>query len=80
METDIPLDRVCMRIEEMAKLIDLVVMSGKILEEIKANHKGVSDWSSDITLKNHQPILQVAFLSFKLERDLIMWSEELHDI
>jgi hypothetical protein len=43
METDIPLDRACMRIEDMAKLIDLVVMSGKILEEIKANHKGVSD-------------------------------------
>jgi hypothetical protein len=72
METDIPLDRACMRIEEMAKLIDLVVMSGKILEEIKANHKGVSDWSSDITLKNHQPILQVVFLTSKEDHDLII--------
>jgi hypothetical protein len=61
-----------MRIEEMAKLIDLVVMSGKILEEIKANHKGVSDWSSDITLKNHQPILQVVFLTSKEDHDLII--------
>jgi hypothetical protein len=37
----------------MTKLIDLVVMSGKIQEEVKANHKGVSDWNSEITLKNH---------------------------
>jgi hypothetical protein len=49
----------------MAKLIDLVVMSGRIQEEIKANHEGVSYWNSDITLKNRQPILQAVFLTFK---------------
>jgi hypothetical protein len=54
METDIPLGGLCMRIEEMDKLIDLVFMSGKIQDEIKANHKGVSDCNSDISLKNHQ--------------------------
>jgi hypothetical protein len=63
-ETDIPLDRAC--------LIDLVVMSGKIQEEVKANDKGVSDWNSEITLKNHQPILLVVFLTSKVEHDLII--------
>ena len=72
METDIPLDRAFMRIQEMAKLIDLVVMSGKIQEEVKANHKGVSDWNSEIILKNHQPILQVVFLTSKVEHGLII--------
>jgi hypothetical protein len=64
----------------MTKRIDSAVVSGKIPEEIKARHKGFSEWNLEMTSKNHQPILQVAFLSSKLERDLIMWSEELHDI
>lgn len=60
--------------EEMTQRIDSAVVSGKIPEDIKAKHKGFSEWNSETTPKNHQPILQVAFLSSKLKRDdLIMW-------
>ncbi|OEL33359.1 Cellulose synthase-like protein E6 [Dichanthelium oligosanthes] len=45
--------------EEITKRIDSAVMSGKIPEEIKANHKGFSEWNSEITSKNHQPIVQI---------------------
>jgi len=58
--------------EEMTKRIDSAVVSGKIPEEIKAKHKGFSEWNSEMTPKNHEPILQVAFLPSKLERDLII--------
>uniref|UniRef100_A0A0D9XEV3 Cellulose synthase-like protein E6 n=1 Tax=Leersia perrieri TaxID=77586 RepID=A0A0D9XEV3_9ORYZ len=45
--------------EEMTERIDTTVMSGKIPEEIKLKHKGFKEWSSEITSKNHQPIVQI---------------------
>ncbi|KQJ90646.1 cellulose synthase-like protein E6 isoform X2 [Brachypodium distachyon] len=45
--------------EEMTERIDTAVMSGKIPEEIKANHKGFYEWNPEITSKNHQPIVQI---------------------
>lgn len=53
--------------EEMTERIDTVVESGKIAEEIKEKHKGFGEWSPEITSKNHQPIVQVAFQHPKLE-------------
>ncbi|KAG8049871.1 hypothetical protein GUJ93_ZPchr0009g2283 [Zizania palustris] len=45
--------------EEMTNRIDTTVMSGKIPEEIKLNHKGFDEWNSEITSKDHQPIVQI---------------------
>uniref|UniRef100_A0A0E0M2H5 Cellulose synthase-like protein E6 n=1 Tax=Oryza punctata TaxID=4537 RepID=A0A0E0M2H5_ORYPU len=45
--------------EEMRERIDSAVMSGKIPEEIKLKHKGFDEWNSEMTSKNHQPIVQV---------------------
>ncbi|XP_062193265.1 cellulose synthase-like protein E6 [Phragmites australis] len=45
--------------EEMTERIDSAVMSGKIPEEIKVNHKGFSEWNTGITSKDHQPIVQI---------------------
>ncbi|KAL6844816.1 hypothetical protein ACP4OV_025475 [Aristida adscensionis] len=45
--------------EEMTERIDSAVMSGKIPEEIKENHKGFSEWNSGITSKDHHPIVQI---------------------
>ena len=47
---------------EMTERIDTAVLSGKIPEEIKANHKGFHEWTLKINSKDHQPIVQVAFL------------------
>lgn len=53
----------------MIEQIASAVMSGEIPGEIKAKHKGFSEWNLEITSKNHQPIVQVAFLFSKLEHD-----------
>jgi hypothetical protein len=53
--------------DEMTVRIDTAVMSGKIPEEIKENHKGFDEWNLEISSKDHQPIVQVTFLTFKLE-------------
>ncbi|KAL6655385.1 hypothetical protein ACP70R_006211 [Stipagrostis hirtigluma subsp. patula] len=45
--------------EEMTRRIDSAVISGKISEEIKVNHKGFSEWNSGIASKDHQPIVQI---------------------
>ena len=52
--------------DEMTERIDTAVMSGKIPEEIKANHKGFDEWNLEISSKDHQPIVQVSFLPSKL--------------
>ncbi|XP_038974139.1 cellulose synthase-like protein E6 [Phoenix dactylifera] len=44
--------------EEMADRIDSIVMLGKIPEELRAN-KGFSEWSSEMTSRNHPPIVQI---------------------
>ena len=51
----------------MTERIDTAVLSGKISEEVKANHKGFHEWDQENTSKNHQPIVQVAFLPSKFE-------------
>jgi hypothetical protein len=53
--------------EEMTERIDTAAMSGKIPEEIKANHKGFHEWNQETTSKNHQPTVQVPFLPSKSE-------------
>ncbi|KAM0853414.1 hypothetical protein ACQ4PT_051093 [Festuca glaucescens] len=45
--------------DEMTERIDTAVMSGKIPEEIKANHKGFDEWNLEISSKDHQPIVQI---------------------
>ncbi|KAK1631684.1 hypothetical protein QYE76_005999 [Lolium multiflorum] len=45
--------------DEMTERIDTAVMSDKIPEEIKANHKGFCEWNPEITSRNHQPIVQI---------------------
>ena len=52
--------------DEMTERIDTAVMSGKIPEEIKINHKGFDEWNLEINSKDHQPIVQVSFLPSKL--------------
>jgi hypothetical protein len=56
--------------EEMTERIDTAAMSGKIPEEMKANHKGFHDWNHETTSKNHQPIVQVPFVPSKPEQSL----------
>jgi hypothetical protein len=53
--------------DKMTERIDTVVMTGKIPEEIKEKHKGFCEWNPETTSRNHQPIVQVAFLPSKLE-------------
>ncbi|KAJ3707489.1 hypothetical protein LUZ61_011194 [Rhynchospora tenuis] len=45
--------------EEMTNRIDAIVMSGKVPEELKANHKGFSQWKPEMTSKKHPPIVQI---------------------
>ncbi|XP_020157427.1 cellulose synthase-like protein E6 isoform X2 [Aegilops tauschii subsp. strangulata] len=45
--------------DEMTERIDTAVISRKIPEEIRSNHKGFYEWNPEITSKNHQPIVQV---------------------
>ncbi|RCV12123.1 hypothetical protein SETIT_2G244000v2 [Setaria italica] len=45
--------------DEMTERIDSAVRSDNVPEEIRVNHKGFSEWSTGITSKNHQPIVQV---------------------
>jgi len=45
--------------DEMTERIDTAVTSGKIPEEIKANHKGFDEWNLEINSKDHQPIVQI---------------------
>ncbi|KAJ4799271.1 Cellulose synthase family protein [Rhynchospora pubera] len=45
--------------EEMTSRVDAIVKSGKVPEELKANHKGFSQWQSEMTSKKHPPIVQI---------------------
>ncbi|CAL5081946.1 unnamed protein product [Urochloa decumbens] len=45
--------------EEMTERIDSAVRSANVPEEIRANHRGFSEWNTGITSKDHQPIVQV---------------------
>ncbi|OAY74876.1 Cellulose synthase-like protein E6 [Ananas comosus] len=45
--------------EEMANRIDSAVTLGKIPEEVKAYHKGFSEWNFSISPKDHHPIVQI---------------------
>ncbi|XBI81882.1 hypothetical protein VPH35_090696 [Triticum aestivum] len=45
--------------EDITQRIDRAVLSGKISEEVKANHKGFHEWDQENTSKNHQPIVQI---------------------
>ena len=48
----------------MTERIDSAVMLAKVPEEIKAMHKGFYEWdSSEVTSQNHQPIVQLVYLS-----------------
>jgi len=50
--------------KEMTERIDSASLLGKVPEEIKAMHKGFYEWdSSEVTSQNHQPIVQVVYLS-----------------
>jgi len=50
--------------KEMTERIDSAALLGKVPEEIKAMHKGFYEWdSSEVTSQNHQPIVQVVYLS-----------------
>jgi hypothetical protein len=53
--------------EEMTERIDSAVRSASVPEEIRENHKGFSEWNTGITSKDHQPIVQVPFISSTLE-------------
>lgn len=48
--------------EEMTSRIDSIVMTGKVPEELKANHKGFFQWRPEMTSKKHPPIVQVTKL------------------
>uniref|UniRef100_A0A0A8YBN4 Uncharacterized protein n=1 Tax=Arundo donax TaxID=35708 RepID=A0A0A8YBN4_ARUDO len=43
----------------MTERIDSAVMSSKIPEEIKVNHKRFSEWDTGITPKDHHTIVQI---------------------
>ncbi|CAN6196333.1 unnamed protein product [Urochloa humidicola] len=45
--------------EEMTERIESAVRSANVPEEIRANHKGFSEWNTGTTSKDHQPIVQV---------------------
>ncbi|KAM3276004.1 hypothetical protein ACQJBY_044401 [Aegilops geniculata] len=45
--------------EDMTERIDTAVLSGKISEEVKENHKGFHEWDQENTSKNHQPIVGI---------------------
>uniref|UniRef100_A0ACD5YVW8 Uncharacterized protein n=1 Tax=Avena sativa TaxID=4498 RepID=A0ACD5YVW8_AVESA len=45
--------------DEMTERIDSAIMSGKIPEEIKANHKGFCEWNLKINSKDHQSIVEI---------------------
>ncbi|XP_078163906.1 cellulose synthase-like protein E6 [Carex rostrata] len=45
--------------EEMTNRIDSILVSGKVPEELKANHKGFIQWTPEMTSKNHPPIVQI---------------------
>jgi len=50
--------------KEMTERIDSAALLGKVPEEIKAMHKGFYECdSSEVTSQNHQPIVQVVYLS-----------------
>ncbi|CAM0951857.1 unnamed protein product [Alopecurus aequalis] len=58
--------------DEMTERIDTVVMSGKIPEEIKANHKGFDEWNLEINSKDHQPIVQIRVSSVISNSPIVM--------
>uniref|UniRef100_A0ACD5ZCR0 Uncharacterized protein n=1 Tax=Avena sativa TaxID=4498 RepID=A0ACD5ZCR0_AVESA len=45
--------------DEMTERIDSAIMSGKIPEQIKANHKGFCEWNLEINSKDHQSIIEI---------------------
>ncbi|KAF7073011.1 hypothetical protein CFC21_078070 [Triticum aestivum] len=58
--------------EDMTERIDTAVLSGKISEEVKANHKGFHEWDQENTSKNHQPIVQIRVSSVISNSPIIM--------
>ncbi|XP_058112663.1 cellulose synthase-like protein E1 isoform X2 [Magnolia sinica] len=45
--------------EEMANRIDTTVKLGRISGEIRAEHKGFTEWQSVVNSRNHQAIIQI---------------------
>ncbi|XVF77320.1 hypothetical protein PTKIN_Ptkin14bG0033500 [Pterospermum kingtungense] len=45
--------------EDMKKRIESVYNKGSVPEELKYQHKGFLEWSSNVTKQNHQPIVQI---------------------
>uniref|UniRef100_A0ACD5ZF02 Uncharacterized protein n=1 Tax=Avena sativa TaxID=4498 RepID=A0ACD5ZF02_AVESA len=45
--------------DEMTERIDSAIMSDKIPEEIKTNHKGFCEWNLEINSKDHQSIVEI---------------------
>ncbi|KAI3921062.1 hypothetical protein MKX01_036041 [Papaver californicum] len=43
----------------MKNRIEAAIKLGKVSEEIKEQHKGFSEWTSEITKRDHQTILQI---------------------
>lgn len=46
--------------------IEAVCSKGSVPEELKNQHKGFLEWSSNVTKQNHQPIVQVNTCIFQL--------------
>ncbi|KAK6947106.1 Cellulose synthase [Dillenia turbinata] len=45
--------------EDMKMRIESVITRVAIPEEVKSQHKGFSEWNSEVTKGNHQPIVQI---------------------
>ncbi|TYH87214.1 hypothetical protein ES332_D01G101300v1 [Gossypium tomentosum] len=45
--------------EDMIKRIEAVINKDSVPEELKNQHKGFSEWDSNVTKQNHQPIVQI---------------------
>ncbi|MCL7036088.1 hypothetical protein MKW94_007312 [Papaver nudicaule] len=45
--------------EDMKNRIEAAIKSGKVSEEMKEQHKGFSEWTSEITKRDHHTILQI---------------------
>ncbi|XVF03622.1 hypothetical protein REPUB_Repub05bG0008900 [Reevesia pubescens] len=47
------------RYEDMKKRIEAVTDKGSVPEELKNQHEAFSEWNSNVTKQNHQPIVQI---------------------
>ncbi|XVE80560.1 hypothetical protein DITRI_Ditri14bG0149900 [Diplodiscus trichospermus] len=45
--------------EDMKKRIEAVTDKGSVPKELKNRHEGFLEWNSNVTKKNHQPIVQI---------------------